>query len=116
MPNKLEVMMNEILQKKFSKRIHSGYDPEDVDKFFDYIISYLNEVNINSNRLHEQLKSLEEDNRKLKEQIEQKNNSINTLNNQVDYYRREGYDHQRQSSEMSHMREKLAELEKNIKK
>jgi DivIVA domain-containing protein len=116
MPNKLEVMMNEILQKKFSKRIHSGYDPEDVDKFFDYIISYLDEVNINSNRLHEQLKSLEEDNRKLKEQIEQKNNSINTLNNQVDYYRREGYDHQRLSSEMSHMREKLTELQKNIKK
>jgi DivIVA domain-containing protein len=115
MPNKLEVMMEEILAKKFSKRIHSGYDPEDVDKFFDYIISYLNEVNINSNRLFEELQKYQLDNRKLKGQLEQKNNTINTLNSQVEYFRKEGYDNQRHSSEMTHMREKIAELEKKVK-
>jgi DivIVA domain-containing protein len=116
MPNKLEVMMDEILRKKFSKRIHSGYDPEDVDKFFDYVISYLNEVNINSNGLYEELKNLQAENLKLKEQLEQKNNVINTLNNQIDYFRKEGYDNQRQSSELISMRAQLAELEKKIKK
>jgi DivIVA domain-containing protein len=116
MPNKLQVMMDEILQKKFSKRIHSGYDPEDVDKFFDYVITYLNEVNINSARLFEKLKETENENRQLKEQLEQKNNSINALNGQIEYFRREGYDNQRQSSEMTYLRDKVAELEKNIKK
>jgi DivIVA domain-containing protein len=115
MPNKLEVMMDEILQKKFGKRIHSGYDPEDVDHFFDYVITYLNEVNVNVNRLQEELKTQQGDVVKLKEQIEQKNNTINTLNSQIDYFRREGYDHQRHSNEIINLREEIANLKKTEK-
>ncbi|MDR0674788.1 MAG: DivIVA domain-containing protein [Mycoplasmataceae bacterium] len=116
MSNKLEVMMNEILHKKFSKRIHSGYDPEDVDKFYDYIITYLKEVDSNCNRLYEELKKCQLENQDLKKQLEQKNNSINTLNNEINYLRKEGYDNQRQSNEMRHLREEIIKLKQNTKK
>ena len=36
--------LEEILNKKFKSKIHSGYDPEDVDLFFDDIISYISKV------------------------------------------------------------------------
>ncbi|MDR1235082.1 MAG: DivIVA domain-containing protein [Mycoplasmataceae bacterium] len=105
MPNKLEVMMEEILNKKFGKRIHSGYDPEDVDAFFDYVISYLQDVNRDVSSLQNELKAKDGDVQKLKESLEQKNNTIATLNGQVEYYRANGYDYQRISSEMSSLRD-----------
>ncbi|MDR2369751.1 MAG: DivIVA domain-containing protein [Mycoplasmataceae bacterium] len=116
MPNKLEVMMEEILQKKFSKRIHSGYDPEDVDNFFDYVISYLNDINIDSNRLYAELKNSQLENHRLKEQLQQKTSTIDALNGQIEYFHKEGYSNLRQSQEMLHVRNKLSEIEKNLKK
>jgi DivIVA domain-containing protein len=117
MPNKIEVMMNEILNKKFSKRIHSGYDPEDVDKFFDYVNIYLQEVNGNFNNLQSELQTMQKEIHSLNEQLKQKNNTIITLNGQIDYYRANGYDNQRVSNEMANLRSEVAKLknEKNIK-
>ena len=33
-----------ILNKKFEPKIHAGYDPKDVDSYFDEVIEYLKEV------------------------------------------------------------------------
>ena len=38
-------IVKEILEKKFKKSIFSGYDPFDVDNFFDRIIIYINDPN-----------------------------------------------------------------------
>jgi DivIVA domain-containing protein len=110
MPSKLEVMMDQILKKKFNKRIHSGYDPEDVDQFFDGVITYLNEINISNNTFGNDVKLLKDEMNKLKEQIQQKNDVINTQNEQLDYYKRNGYEGARVSNELSHLREELANI------
>ncbi|MDR0740077.1 MAG: DivIVA domain-containing protein [Mycoplasmataceae bacterium] len=110
MPNKIEVMMNEILNKKFSKRIHSGYDPEDVDKFFDYVIAYLREVNGSFNNLQDEFRVMKNEIRSLDEQLKQKNNTIVTLNGQIEYYRVNGYDNQRVSNEMATLRSEIVKL------
>ncbi|MDR1991745.1 MAG: DivIVA domain-containing protein [Mycoplasmataceae bacterium] len=116
MSNKLEVMMNEILNKKFRKRIHSGYDPEDVDVFFDYVIQYLKEMNRNVQLMQDESKNNQKEILKLKEELQQKNNTITTLDNQVNYFRKEGYDNQRLSNEVVKMREEIANWKKTEKK
>jgi DivIVA domain-containing protein len=45
--------IKEILDKKFNKKIRSGYDPEDVDLFFDEVIKFLQEIHASTNALHE---------------------------------------------------------------
>jgi DivIVA domain-containing protein len=37
-------IVKEILEKKFKKSIFSGYDPFDVDNFFDRMIIYINDL------------------------------------------------------------------------
>ena len=37
-------IVKEILEKKFKKSIFSGYDPFDVDHFFDQVIIYINDM------------------------------------------------------------------------
>ncbi|MDR3330420.1 MAG: DivIVA domain-containing protein [Mycoplasmataceae bacterium] len=110
MPNKLEVMMDQILKKKFNKRIHSGYDPEDVDQFFDGVITYLEKSNLTTIELANEINSLKDEISKLKEQMQKKNDVIATQNEQLDYYKKNGYDNARVSSEVSHLREELAGL------
>ena len=81
----------EILEKKFKKSIFSGYDPFDVDQFFDKIITYLNDLLEIKVSLENEIELWKKKYCKL---IEQKNNLINQntiLKNEIIEYQKEGY-------------------------
>lgn len=80
-----------ILNKRFKSKIHAGYDPEDVDMFFDEVINYIQEVKKLATNFTNELKqrdklisSLKDENIKLL--------SINkSLQEQVNKLNAEGY-------------------------
>jgi DivIVA domain-containing protein len=116
MSNTLKQKIQEILNKKFEKKIHSGYDPEDVDLFFDSIISYLNDVNNVVNDLDKSNKDYQEKIKKLNEQIEQKSQTIQLLTEENRILKAEGYGNQKQASELRSLHEQLKELQSKINK
>ena len=100
--------INKILTKKFASKIHAGYDPNDVDSFFDDVITYLQEVKkLADENLKvkddyiQQINKLEEENNELKKQIA-------TKDNEISMYRNEGYTNIALQKRIS----KLEELEK----
>lgn len=83
--------LEEILNKKFKSKIHSGYDPEDVDLFFDDIISYISKVNEYRKSMDGIVKNYEAKINKLKSDVIEKDKMINTLQSKVDGLVKEGY-------------------------
>jgi DivIVA domain-containing protein len=116
MSNTVNKKIHEILNKKFEKRIHSGYDPEDVDLFFDNIISFLNEVNTVVNELDKTNKDYQEKIKMLNEQLDQKIQYIKLLTEENKTLKSEGYGNQKQASELRSLREELKDLQSKINK
>ena len=108
-------MREDILNKKFNKKIHSGYDPEDVDVFFDGVISYLNELNAQANTLLGQYHKVCDENKRLNAIIMEKDNRIRLLEHNINQYNLEGYSNQRTHQEMQSLRSELNELKKEKK-
>lgn len=115
MTNRLDQMKLEILNKKFNKRIHSGYDPDDVDNFFDGVIRYLTELNEQANKLMIQAEKNANENKKLNLTIAEKNKEIQMLQRTIDEYHREGYSNQRIQHNQSVLNNRLDEISKKIK-
>ena len=116
MSNTLKQKIHEILNKKFEKRIHSGYDPEDVDLFFDDVINYLNEVNAIVDDLDKSSKEYQEQIKKLNEQLEHKKQTIQLLSEENNILKREGYGNQKQASDIRSLHEQIKNLESKLEK
>ena len=67
-----------ILNKKFEPKIHAGYDPKDVDSYFDEVIEYLKEV---KKLVDEELLSR----KKIDEEISFLKSKINDLKDTLEY-------------------------------
>ena len=83
--------IEEILNKKFKSKIHSGYDPEDVDLFFDSVITYINSVNEYRKSMDNIIKNYEAKINKLKSDSIEKDKMISALQSKVDQLMKEGY-------------------------
>lgn len=116
MSNTLKQKIHEILNKKFEKRIHSGYDPEDVDLFFDSVINYLNDVNVIVNELDETNKKYQEQIKSLNEQLERKKQEIGLLVEKNKILESEGYGNQRQASDIRNLHEQIKNLQGKLDK
>lgn len=81
----------EILEKKFKWSNGTGYDPTDVDKFFDEVMVYLQNVNETLDRKNKEIAQNHETNLKLSREIVNLSEQITTLNNIVQEYKQEGY-------------------------
>ena len=101
--------MDEILNKKFKSKIHSGYDPEDVDKFFDEIINYIRAVNDYRLSIDNTIDNYERKIEHLSNQIKEKDKMINTLQTKVDELNKEGYSY-------GHIMKRMDRLEDKIQK
>jgi DivIVA domain-containing protein len=115
----LEKLNEIILNKKFETSKTVGYDPEEVDAFFDQVIEYVNEVK-------DQVESIYKNNSNLKEQLQFAENKLRALTEEVtilrkdkEYLEGEGYgslknrnDINRIDQENKELREALKELVK----
>ena len=103
-------IVKEILEKKFKKSIFSGYDPYDVDLFFDKTILYIKDIlEVNSSLENE----IELWRKKYFKMLEQKNNLDNQnkiLKNEINEYQKEGYG----QKHLNHRIDKLEEKSKTI--
>jgi DivIVA domain-containing protein len=116
MSNTLKQKIHEILNKKFEKRIHSGYDPEDVDLFFDDVITYLNEINGIVDNLDKANKEHQDQVKKLNEQLEQKKQTIQLLSEENNILKKEGYGNQKQASDIRSLHEQIKNLQSKLEK
>ena len=99
----------EILNKKFKSRIHSGYDPEDVDIFFDEVIEYIKNVDEYRKTLDDSINNHKHKIDQLNLQINEKDKMINTLQTKIDEMNKEGYSNK-------YMMNRLDKLETQIQK
>jgi len=84
--------VEEILNKQFKKSIFSGYDPLDVDEFFDQVCEYLK---LNDKRVKEAestAKELKDKNDSLTEQVKQLQQELSQCQTLIEEYKRNGYD------------------------
>lgn len=119
MKNNYKKQLDEILNKKFSKNFVSGYDPLEVDMFFDNVRSYLvknYQVNV---ELLNKIKKLEEEINNLNNVLSEKISTINVLNSEIESYRLDGYQSQKVVKEISFLKSQVeilsAEKEKKDK-
>ena len=83
--------IEEILNKKFKSKIHSGYDPEDVDIFFDDVINYICKVNEYRKSMDNTIQNYENKISRLNSDIIEKDKMIITLQSKIDELNKEGY-------------------------
>lgn len=103
-------ILKEILEKKFKKSIFSGYDPYDVDLFFDKTIAYINDLLEIKGSLENEIELWKKKYFKL---LEQKNILVNQntiLKNEISEYQKEGYGQKHLNNRI----DKLEEKYKNI--
>ena len=99
-------IVKEILEKKFKKSIFSGYDPFDVDQFFDKTIIYIKDLLEIKVSLENEIESWKKKYCKL---LEQKNNLVNQntfLKNEINEYQKEGYGQKHLNHRMDKLEEK----------
>jgi len=99
----------EILNKKFKSKIHSGYDPEDVDNFFDETIEYIKVIDEYRKSLDNIVNNYERKINHLTSEIEEKEKMINTLQTKLEDLNKDGYTYR-------HMMDKVNRLEAQIQK
>ena len=107
MSNRIESLQKEILEKKFKKRIHAGYDPLDVDEFFDKVISYLSELNNHANDIFKQYKDAQTEIQNLKQELAKKEEFIKVLNEEINDYKKNGYTSVRINSKLNSLKEMI---------
>ncbi|MDR0856894.1 MAG: DivIVA domain-containing protein [Mycoplasmataceae bacterium] len=100
---------DKILNKKFNKKIHSGYDPEDVDEFFDDVIKYINSVAefYNTHLIKE--KDSVEKNANIKTLLDIKDEKIRELQAELADLRKEGFHYQALNDKLKDLEKKMAQ-------
>lgn len=116
MKNSYKKKLDEILNKKFSKNFVSGYDPLEVDMFFDNVRSYLVKDYQFNVDLSNRIKKLELEIENLNKIINEKTNTINVLNSEIESYREDGYQSQKIVKEISFLKSEINKLSSEKKK
>lgn len=80
-----------ILNKKFKTKVHAGYDPDDVDEFFDQTINYIKQVRELEKNYNTQLENLKKELTKANTSIENQQKMLNTIQSENDELKKEGY-------------------------
>lgn len=80
-----------ILNKKFKSKIHAGYDPDDVDSFFDEMITYIQDVKKLASNCNHEIKEREKIIAHLKDENSKLKNANKSLQEQVNKLNAEGY-------------------------
>ncbi|WP_412032371.1 DivIVA domain-containing protein [Malacoplasma muris] len=115
MKNNYKKTLDEILNKKFSKNYSIGYDPLEVDMFFDKIRTFISKQ---YQKELEYQKIIQEKDKKienLESKIDKSKQSIAVLNSEIKKYVDDGYQSQRMINQISDLRREIADL-KNDKK
>jgi DivIVA domain-containing protein len=115
MPNIIDDIKKEILEKKFKKNHQIGYDPDDVDEFFDKIILLLNKIDEILLHQMEKNESLESELNEAKTNNDSLSMLITTLNKELDALHKDGYTHNRINKRVADIEDKLDSLIKKKK-
>lgn len=83
--------VNKILNKKFASKIHSGYDPEDVDLFFDEVINYIRQVYKLQKNIADVLLAKDKQIKELEKIVKEQETTLNKQKQELDEYHKEGY-------------------------
>jgi uncharacterized phage infection (PIP) family protein YhgE len=110
----IEKKISELLNKKFEKSNSIGYDPLDVDKYFDEQIACLSKINDELQFLNKQVNERDEKINELKEQVIQLKNANEVSNKQIELLNKEGYGNRKIQQEHTALHEKIASLEKKF--
>ena len=107
--------VDEILNKKFKSKIHSGYDPEDVDTFFDETIEYIKTVDEYRKSLDDIVNGYERKINLLISQIDDKEKMINTLQTKLDEMNKDGYSYKYIMNRLNKLEGQAQKNNSNIK-
>ncbi|MDR0825776.1 MAG: DivIVA domain-containing protein [Mycoplasmataceae bacterium] len=112
MPNPIDEQLKLILDKKFNKSIHAGYDPEDVDAFFDEVSQFIIKIRDAAQDLKSNEKQLQERIKQLGNQIEILNKGNLALTQENETLRKDGYGAQRTIQNDDEVIKRNSELKK----
>lgn len=105
-------MIEKILDKKFKKSMFAGYEPLDVDGFFDTTITYIREIM----QMNDRLKLLNDQLTKKATDLEQKLQSIqlknSELQSEVEQYLKEGYGQRHLNNKVNNLTKEIQNLKK----
>ncbi|MDR0341061.1 MAG: DivIVA domain-containing protein [Mycoplasmataceae bacterium] len=117
MTNKIELLKKDILEKKFGKKLHAGYDPDEVDYFFDKVIEWLDKISAafqseknNSANLMSKITVLEKE-------LASKDDYIKLLKTENDELKKDGYQNYRRNAEFTEIKNSVsnyADLSKKV--
>ncbi|MEF9984996.1 MAG: hypothetical protein RSA40_01075 [Malacoplasma sp.] len=110
MLNYYKKKFDEILEKKFSKNMQAGYDPLEVDMFFDNIRNFIIKSNDLLFDLQNQLALKDKEISELKNENLIRNNLVTLLNSEIDSYKKDGYQSQKIVKDLSSLKEQVMEL------
>jgi DivIVA domain-containing protein len=119
----LEKLNEIIVEKKFKSSLNSGYNAEEVDKFFDEINQYIDEIKKETasvyeqnTQLHNRIKQLEQENGIL-------NDRLDNVSADNTFLKQEGYGNVKDRNDINHMqgdirlqKENNEKLQEQIKK
>lgn len=110
MLNYYKKKFEEILEKKFSKNMQAGYDPLEVDMFFDNIRNFIIKSNDLLSNLENQFILKEKEINELKNENSLKKDLIIMLNSEIESYKKDGYQSQKIVKDLSSLKEQFMEL------
>lgn len=116
MINKIEKMIENILNKKFSKSISVGYDPMEVDLFLDDVIKFLNHLLSEAESLNSSYKLEENKLREANEKLKNITNRYKYIKEEYKSLLSDGYGSNRIMRDISELNEKIEKITKNEKK
>lgn len=113
--NKYTKVLDEILNKKFSKNLTSGYDPLEVDMFFDRICTFIIQIYQDNNDLNKKINEKTAEINELKKQISSNQERIKLLNHEIQSYVNDGYENQKMIKDISAIMQDIDFLKKSKK-
>jgi DivIVA domain-containing protein len=87
----IDKITKEILEKKFNKSIHAGYNAEEVDLFFDKVNSYLTQIAQEYKTREEVIASLTIENNKHLSDLDIVLKANDILKAEIATFKKEGY-------------------------
>lgn len=100
-------MIDKILNKEFKRAILAGYDAQDVDAFFDFVIEYLKKINSNDKVFIDEINKLNQEKKELQEKLDNKNQELFEKNKLIKQLQDEGYGNIHTNRRISNLEEKV---------